>query len=241
MMNAAIVEVMQKTGLTLPRRTFLVPRWPLWAEAVSEHTGFENIGVPFCMTVEASYSQPHRSRHAGLRTKNSVRGIHVADQGRNCDWRGSLGTRNGGGRGGRAVEPKASRLSRGGNPDRPRERGGVDRGSGHISQGTTDPAEDAHRVLGQITAVLAEYAGALVAAGATVIAVGDPTATVEILGPQLFQEYAVHYLNDLIGAIHALATPVIVHICGKLGNGTRLLPDWPATPSAWTPWSASRD
>jgi len=30
---------------------------------------------------------------------------------------------------------------------------------------------------------------------------------VEILGPQLFQEYAVHYLNDLIGAIHALATP----------------------------------
>jgi len=48
--------------------------------------------------------------------------------------------------------------------------------------------EDAHRVLGQVTAVLAEYAGALVAAGATVIAVGDPTATVEILGPQLFQE-----------------------------------------------------
>jgi [methyl-Co(III) methanol-specific corrinoid protein]:coenzyme M methyltransferase len=84
--------------------------------------------------------------------------------------------------------------------------------------------EDAHRVLAQVTAVLAEYAGALISAGATVIAIGDPTATVEILGPQLFQEYAIRYLNDLAASIHALGTPVIVHICGKMGAGARLLP-----------------
>jgi len=53
MMNAAIVEVMQKTGLTLPEAHFSGARMAALAEAVSEHTGFENIGVPFCMTVEA--------------------------------------------------------------------------------------------------------------------------------------------------------------------------------------------
>ena len=72
--------------------------------------------------------------------------------------------------------------------------------------------------------MLADYARALVSAGATVIAIGDPTATVEILGPRLFQEYAVRYLNELTQAIHALATPVIVHICGKMGAGKSLLP-----------------
>jgi [methyl-Co(III) methanol-specific corrinoid protein]:coenzyme M methyltransferase len=85
--------------------------------------------------------------------------------------------------------------------------------------------EDAHRVLGQITTVLADYARELVSAGATVIAIGDPTATVEILGPRLFQDYAVRYLNELTQAIHALATPVIVHICGKMGAGKSLLPE----------------
>jgi len=30
MMNAAIVEVMQKTGLTLPEAHFSAPRWPHW-------------------------------------------------------------------------------------------------------------------------------------------------------------------------------------------------------------------
>jgi len=29
-----------------------VPRWPLWPSG-ERATGFENIGVPFCMTVEA--------------------------------------------------------------------------------------------------------------------------------------------------------------------------------------------
>jgi [methyl-Co(III) methanol-specific corrinoid protein]:coenzyme M methyltransferase len=84
--------------------------------------------------------------------------------------------------------------------------------------------EDAHRVLGQVTRVLAEYASTLISAGATVIAIGDPTATIEILGPKLFQEFAIRYLNELAAAIHAQATPVIVHICGKMGAGTRLLP-----------------
>ena len=53
MMNAAIVELMQKTGLTLPEAHFSGAKMAALAEAVSEHTGFENIGVPFCMTVEA--------------------------------------------------------------------------------------------------------------------------------------------------------------------------------------------
>ena len=53
MMNAAIVDVMEKTGHTLPEAHFSGAKMAALAEAVTELTGFENIGVPFCMTVEA--------------------------------------------------------------------------------------------------------------------------------------------------------------------------------------------
>jgi [methyl-Co(III) methanol-specific corrinoid protein]:coenzyme M methyltransferase len=225
MMNAAIVEVMQKTGLTLPEAHFSGAKMAALAEAVSEHTGFENIGVPFCMTVEAELF--------GSRIDHGTLACEPKIQSEAFTSLTKVEIAANAARGGRAVvvAEAVERLSRK-RPDFPVV--ATLTGPVSVAASIVDPVtflkelrtrrEDAHRVLGQITAVLAEYAGALVAAGATVIAVGDPTATVEILGPQLFQEYAVHYLNDLIGAIHALATPVIVHICGKLGTGTRLLP-----------------
>jgi [methyl-Co(III) methanol-specific corrinoid protein]:coenzyme M methyltransferase len=225
MMNAAIVDVMEKTGHTLPEAHFSGAKMAALAEAVTELTGFENIGVPFCMTVEAEMFGS-RIDHGSLACEPKIRaeafpsltkvdiGVAAARGGRSSVV-------------GEAVELLSRRR-----PDLPV----VATLTGPVSvvASIVDPVtflkelrtrrEDAHRVLGQVTLALAEYAGSLVAAGATVIAVGDPTATVEILGPQLFQEYAIRYLNDLVGAIHALATPVIVHICGKMGTGTRLLP-----------------
>jgi [methyl-Co(III) methanol-specific corrinoid protein]:coenzyme M methyltransferase len=52
--------------------------------------------------------------------------------------------------------------------------------------------------------------------GASVITIADPTATGEILGPKLFAEYAVTYINKVTDAIHAMGLPVIVHICGQV-------------------------
>jgi [methyl-Co(III) methanol-specific corrinoid protein]:coenzyme M methyltransferase len=52
--------------------------------------------------------------------------------------------------------------------------------------------------------------------GAAAISIADPTATGEILGPKLFQEYAVPYLNKVTDAIHQMGVPVIIHICGDI-------------------------
>ncbi len=53
MMNAAIVEVMNKTGHILPEAHHDSSLMTALANDVSENTGFENFGIPFCMTVEA--------------------------------------------------------------------------------------------------------------------------------------------------------------------------------------------
>ena len=226
MMNAAIVDIMKKTGHTLPEAHFSGTKMAALAEAVAEHTGFENIGVPFCMTVEAELFGS-RIDHGTLSCEPKIRSeafsslskVHVAEKTA---------------RGGRtsvvaeAVELLSKRRS-----DIPVV--ATLTGPVSVAASIVDPTtflkelrtrrEDAHRVLGQITTVLADYARELVSAGATVIAIGDPTATVEILGPRRFQDYAVRYLNELTQAIHALATPVIVHICGKMGAGKSLLPE----------------
>ena len=53
MMNSAIVDVMNKTGHTLPDGHHDSQLMAEIANDVQENTGFENFGIPFCMTVEA--------------------------------------------------------------------------------------------------------------------------------------------------------------------------------------------
>jgi len=95
-------RVMQKTGSPCREAHFLGAKMAALAEAVSEHTGFENIGVPFCMTVEAELFRQRASITArwACEPKISVRGIHVADQGGDYCKRSTWRTRNGGGRSG---------------------------------------------------------------------------------------------------------------------------------------------
>ena len=56
----------------------------------------------------------------------------------------------------------------------------------------------------------------MVEAGADVIAISDPSGTGEILGPKFFEEYAVKYLNMLLGGIESKKAGTIVHICGQM-------------------------
>jgi [methyl-Co(III) methanol-specific corrinoid protein]:coenzyme M methyltransferase len=78
--------------------------------------------------------------------------------------------------------------------------------------------QEAHRVLDYVTRLLVAYAEEVAHNGADVIAIGDPTATAEILGPKIFRDFAVRYLNQLCDAIHAAGKPVIVHICGDMSR-----------------------
>ncbi|MGD0500168.1 MAG: uroporphyrinogen decarboxylase family protein [Bryobacteraceae bacterium] len=58
-----------------------------------------------------------------------------------------------------------------------------------------------------------EFARAQVAAGATLIGVGDAAAS--LIGPRLYARYALPYERRLIAAIRALGAPVRLHICGN--------------------------
>lgn len=219
MMNAAIVDVMTRTGHTLPEAHFRAERMSVLAGDIHAETGFENLGIPFCMTVEAEVlgseidfgslaCEPKIARESFASTRDVVfRDIPaMLDQGRI-----------------REVAGAAEQLVRL-HPDQPV----IGSLTGPVSTAASlvDPMqflkelrkerEHSHRVLEYVGNFLIGFARLLVESGATAICIGDPTATGEILGPRMFDEYAVTYLNKVIDGIHAAGVPVMVHICGEM-------------------------
>ncbi len=53
MMNSATVDVIESLGLSFPKVHPDAGAMTRLSTAVEEKTGFENFGVPYCMTVEA--------------------------------------------------------------------------------------------------------------------------------------------------------------------------------------------
>jgi len=74
----------------------------------------------------------------------------------------------------------------------------------------------AHQVVEHASSLIVAFSLMMLEAGADVIVVADPSASGEILGPVLFEEYAVRYLNRIIDAVHSTGKPIIVHICGDM-------------------------
>ncbi len=219
MMNSAIVDVMNKTGHTLPEAHFEAARMADLATGIHTETGFENMGIPFCMTVEAEVlgsvidfgsraCEPKIARELYPSAKDVVF----------KDISSLL-------RVGRISEVAgAAELLVRHNPEQPV----IGSLTGPISTAASvvDPLQflkelrkdrdSAHRLLDYVSSFLIGFARILVDSGATAICIGDPTATGEILGPRMFDEYAVTYLNRIIDGIHASGVPVLVHICGEM-------------------------
>lgn len=227
MMNAAIVPVMEETGHTLPLGHVDGSAMSELARDVAQFTGFENIGVPFCMTVEAHAlgslvdlgdlgSEPKIANERFSAVSEAF--VPEIDD---VSKLGRIG----------AVADAVARLAA-----VERDVPIVGNLTGPISTAASlvDPMnflkdlrkdpDDAHRLLEEIADFLVAYARLLVVRGATLISIGDPTATAEILGPKMFEEYAVRYLNRIVDGIHAVGATAIVHICGDLKRVTPLLP-----------------
>jgi len=228
MMNAAIVDVMNKTGHILPEGHHDSRIMAELANDVHQNTGFENFGIPFCMTVEAEVlgseinygtlsCEPKIQREvfasvddvvfreSGAMAKNArVNAIVEATY---------------------ALSHKYSDVPVFGSVTGPLS----------TSASLVDPIpflkelrknrEGAHRVVDYVSDQIIEYAKLMIESGVNVIAIADPTATGEILGPKMFDEYAVKYLNKIIDAIHETNTPVIVHICGKMNAVRKYVPE----------------
>ncbi len=213
MMNASVTELLE--GFEKNHNTDLASMVEA-ACRVHERAGFENLGVPFDMTVEA---EPLGARiDMGDKlieprvTEYSEEDIEVIVKKYKVDPRGE-----------RRMELTLEALSRLKNPQVPV----IGNITGHISTATSvidplaifrllrkDPGK-AYAFFSFINGYSKKYAVEMIKAGADVIAISDPTATGEILGSRNFEKFAVPFYKEMIDTIHSFGVPVIVHICGK--------------------------
>jgi [methyl-Co(III) methanol-specific corrinoid protein]:coenzyme M methyltransferase len=220
MMNAALVEVMRQTGHTLPEAHFDPVRMSDLAQDVAVQTGFENIAVPFCMTVEAELLGSAID-HGTLACEPKIakEAFRSVDEVVFSDTPEISGTS---GRARTVAQSIAHLKAKGGQvPVIASLTGPVSTAASWVDPMTfikelRKNKAGAHRVLQHVTDLIGAYARELAAHGADVIAIGDPTATGEILGPAHFRDFAAPYLNELVDRIHRLGLPVIVHICGDI-------------------------
>jgi [methyl-Co(III) methanol-specific corrinoid protein]:coenzyme M methyltransferase len=218
MMNMVTQELMQKVQVFLPQAHYDARQMASLAKAVYEQGCFENYGVPFCMTVEA------QAMGAKIEDGSEIYEPHVVEYpiGSTMEY-GQLTELDC--KVGRCkVVLDAIRLLKEEKTDIPI----IGNLTGPLSVATSllEPvilykemrkkSEQVHRYLSWITDQLIVFALAQIEAGADVIAISDPSATGEILGPKYFEEFAVQYLNRIVDAIHQTNRNVIVHICGQM-------------------------
>lgn len=227
MMNAAIVDVMNKSGHTLPEAHHDDRLMAELSHDVFEYTGFENFGIPFCMTVEAevlgseiNFGTLSCEPKIVKEVFTSVSKVEYKNI-RDIFKKGRV----------ESVIQAGYRLSK-----KFSDVPVIGNLTGPISTvaSIVDPMpflkelrkdrENAHKVIDYVTDFLIEYAKLMIDNGVDLISIGDPTATGEILGPRMFEEYAVRYLNKLVEGIHSVKAPVIVHICGNMNAVKHLIP-----------------
>lgn len=218
MMNMVTLEVQQQSAC----------RWP---EAHQDHrimadlalgvhriTGIENLGVPFCMTVEAE------SMGAGVHYGTTASEPRVTEYPlkKISEWPSLPALNAHAGR--PATACAALQLLASDSQDLPV----IANLTGPISLAASliepisffkamgkQPAQ-IHEFLSFITESLIIFGSAMLQAGAQIITISDPSGTGEILGPRRFEEFALPYLNRILDRLDGQYQASMVHICGRL-------------------------
>jgi [methyl-Co(III) methanol-specific corrinoid protein]:coenzyme M methyltransferase len=228
MMNAAIVEVMEGSGYTLPAAHHSAELMSALAEDVREKTGFENFGIPFCMTVEAE-ALGSEVDYGSLKCEPKIaREVFSGVEEVKYLPAGSILKNK---RAASVVDAVYSLSNK--HPDIPVI--GSVTGPISLAASIVDPItffkdlykkkEASHRLLNYVSEQIIDYAQHIAENGAAAISIADPTATGEILGPKLFAEYVVPYINKIIEGVSKSNVPVIVHICGDIKTVKKHFPD----------------
>jgi MtaA/CmuA family methyltransferase len=228
MMNAAIVEVMSRGGHVLPAAHIDDKLMAELAVDIFTNTGFENLGIPFCMTVEPEVLGS--TVDYGSLTCEPKIAQEVFSSSSAVDFREFTAMLQAG-RINTVVQATYNVARR--FPDIPV----IGNITGPVSTAASivDPMTflkelrrnklDAHRVMEYVSDFLIVYATLMIDNGANVISIADPTATGEILGPHMFSEYPLVYINKIIEAVHLQGVPVIVHVCGNINAVKHVLPE----------------
>lgn len=227
MMNAAVVEVMNKTGHTLPEAHRDSKLMRQLAYDIYQETGFENFGVPFCMTVEAEvlgsiidYGTLACEPKITKEFSPSVSQVIFKDI-KSMLQDGRIETII---QAGYYLAKQHSDVPLIGNLTGPISAGASIVDPMTFLKELRKDKENCHKVLDYVVELGIAYARLMLDNGVDLISIADPTATGEILGPKMFEEYAVKYLNKLIDGIHSFGAPAILHICGDLKRVKHLIP-----------------
>jgi MtaA/CmuA family methyltransferase len=227
MMNMAVTEAMDASGVEWPDAHSDAHAMATLTQVAADVTGIENLGLPFCMTVEAEGLGAEV--FFGTRETEPRVASYVLDDLAEVDRLESFDAR-----GGRAavVADAVRELAAADGPDALPV---IVCLTGPISLATSliepltfyralrrDPAA-AHRLLEISAATVLAFGDALIGAGADAICIADPSATGELLGRKFFDAFAAPYLNDLTRHFAERSIATIVHVCGDVTSlGTTL-------------------
>lgn len=218
MMNMIVGELQERCGVFWPQAHRDPERMAELASAIYTEGILDNIGVPFCMTVEAEamgsqvdmgdqYTEPRVTAYA-VDSVHRWREIRPIDRmaGRTAVVLESLA----------CIQTKHPDAAVIGNLTGPISLAASLVDASAFYKELRKFPEESHALLGFITEQLIEFGKAQIAAGADIIAISDPSGTGEILGPKQFECFALPYLNQIVEALRPLCGGVIIHICGRL-------------------------
>jgi [methyl-Co(III) methanol-specific corrinoid protein]:coenzyme M methyltransferase len=226
MMSMIVTEVMERCGCFWPQAHSDAKLMAGLTSAANRLAGIENVGVPFCVTVEAEAMGARVD--LGSR-ENEPRVIEYALESlADLDKLTPLDPS----RGRVKVCIDAVKLLKVTSPGVPI----IANLAGPVSLATSlvDPLlyfralrrdkEAAHRLTRLATDSAIAFGDALIEAGADVVCISDPSATGELIGGKAFAEFALPYLNLMTEHFRArFGTPAIVHICGDVRSLGELL------------------
>lgn len=222
MMNMVTREIMEESGISWPDAHFDPALMAGLTKAVHDSKCFENYGVPFCMTVEAE-SMGAKVDMGSVNYEPHVSGYAIDSV---SQWK--MLKKPDFNKGRIKIVLDAIKILKGYNDNIPIIANLT--GPVSIASSLLEPSvyykeirknkEHAHELMDFICNYLIEYGTMQVEAGADVIAISDPSSTGEILGPKMFDEYTVKYINKVINGIklNTKKPEFIVHICGQMKN-----------------------
>jgi len=217
MMNMIIEEIMDITSSYWPEAHTNAQLMANLTKGLYENGGFENLGVPFCMTIEAEAM----GAPVFLGTKNTE--PRVTDYPMNSidEWKKLKDLDITEGRA-KVVLEAIQLLENEEIPVIGNLTGPISLATSLIEPTTYYKAlrkkpKEVHEFMEFITRNLIAFGKAQLKAGADVLAISDPSGTGEILGPKMFKEFAIPYLNKIVDELNDFAkSGTIIHICGRL-------------------------
>jgi len=219
MMTMITTDVMESSGCFWPEAHGSAEKMAILTLAAHRFAGVENLGVPFCMTVEAEAM----GAKVDLGTRESEPKVisYAVNTLEELDKLVPLDVNKGRAK----VCTDAIRILKGKAPEAPI----IANVTGPISLATSliDPLiyyraikkkkAAAHRLTHTVTENLITFGRAMLHAGADLICIADPSATGEIIGRKAFEEFVLPSMNRMIDRFRSeFNAPSIVHICGNV-------------------------